>query len=824
MTTRFTRPHIDISELHVSGDYQGQGSGGSSTVRIRAEHGARLLNELNAALEAADATRVVDARLDPPTGGYIEVELRRGTPTDTMIRKRQELEPLAVRDTQNARTLALFVKDEARIALRAILDDYLNGELTERGNPPNKATVEPIEAFRRARLETLWTDDPAALPVDPQHQMWWAIWVDPKNEAALEDVCRRLDVRAANADRRLKFPEATVVPVLATRAAVELMMFATGIILELRRATDNPVFFTDDVRETQFEWSDDLAQRITWPGTDVPAVCLLDTGVNRGHSLIEPALAPGDLHTIQEGWGRDDHDDHGTAMAGLALHGDLTAPLSDTGARILTHRLESVKLLPPDGADPNEPGDYGAITQAAVSLPVIAAPERPRIYCMAVTNENVSGARPSLWSSAIDQAAAGKMPGDDDAAPRRLFILSAGNTHPVMQAAQWPGQDGFPAEDPCQAWNALTVGAYTDLDQIRGDGYEEWTPMSAVGGLSPHSRTSVGWMPGRSPFKPELVLEGGNRAVSPSGTDLVNLDSLSLLSTGRDVGARPLVPFAATSAASAQASRMAAQLSAAHPGYWPETIRALMVHSAEYTAPMLAEFDAQTQLRDRYALVRRYGYGVPNLDRAMASANDHLALIAQAAIQPFKLEGNRKFNECHYYTLPLPNDILEQLDNERVELKVTLSYFVEPNPGLSANVDPQRYQSYGLRFDLRRKGETLDNFRRRVNASERDDPRAAGPRHPDDARWLLGPDSISCGSLHSDRWAGPAVDLLGRDRLCIKPVGGWWRDRAKPEFVNRGSRYALILTLKAPRVDVDLYSAVQAIRVPVPAVPIQTEV
>lgn len=814
-------PHIDISELHSSGDYQGQGSGGSSAVRIRAEHGARLLREFDAALAAVDAAKVQDARLPASEGGYVEVELRRGTPSDTVRRVRQGFEPLAVKDEDNVRKLALFIRDDARVALRSILDDYLNGALTEGGNPPNKATVEPVETFRRARLETLWTDDLAALPADPHHQMWWAIWVAPGDEPQLDDVCRRLELRAANGDRRLKFPEATIVPVYATRAAIELMMFATGIIAELRRATDNPVFFTDDVRDTQHEWSDDLAQRIRWPGTDVPAVCLLDTGVNRGHALIEPALATGDLHAVDEEWGTDDHDDHGTAMAGIALHGDLTAALSDTAERVLTHRLESVKLLPPHAFDVNDPNDYGAITQSAISLPVIAAPERMRIYCMAVTNENVSGARPSIWSAAIDQAAVGKMPGDDDDAPRRLFVLSAGNTEAVLQTARWHGQNDYPAEDPCQAWNALTLGAYTDLDQVAGDGYDNWTPMAEVGGLSPHSRTSVGWMPSRSPFKPELVLEGGNRAVSPSGADILNLDSLALLTTGRDVATRPLVPFAATSAAAAQGARMAAQLTAQHPEYWPETIRALMVHSGEYTAPMLAEFDGK-QLRDRYDVVRRFGYGVPNLERAIASANDHLALVAQTEIQPYKLDGQRKFNECHYHTLPMPNDVLEGLDNEQVELKITLSYFIEPSPGFSANVDPQRYQSFGLRFDLRRKGETLVNFRRRVNASERDDPRAAGPNHPDDSRWLLGPDSIASGSLHCDRWKGPAVDLLGRDRLCIKPVGGWWRDRARAEFVNQSSRYALVVTLKAPRVDVDLYTSVQSVMLP--AQTIETEV
>jgi len=282
----------------------------------------------------------------------------------------------------------------------------------------------------------------------------------------------------------------------------------------------------------------------------------------------------------------------------------------------------------------------------------------------------------------------------------------------------------------------------------------------------------------------------------------------------------PLVPFQATSAAAAQAARMAAQLTAAHPNFWPETIRGLLIHSAEWTEPMLNAIDTAPTKKDRYESIRRFGYGVPNIDRANSSANNSLALFAQSEIQPFQLDGRRKFNECHYYNLPIPSRMLEALENTPLELKVTLSYFIDPNPGLSANVDPQRYQSHGLRFDLRRKRESLSHFKRRVNASEREDPRKGPASEPDDSRWVLGTQSISAGSLHCDVWRGPAIELLGRDVLCIKPVNGWWRQRAAKETVNKKTRYALVVTLKSPNVDIDLYTPITTfIETPV-AVPI----
>jgi hypothetical protein len=826
MASRFTLPHVDISAFVDAQPYSAASSFGSSAVRMRDEHGRRLQNELKEALAAADRARPIDARLEPASGSIIEVELRKGTAPDALDMKGNGIRAGAATESQAGRTtIALHVPDHARPVLQHIVDEYLAGPLTKAGNPPNKGKVEAIENIRAARIATLWTDV-RPVPADTRAQLWWALWCYRDKEPAIEDICARLEVRAASQDRRLYFHEVVIVPVLADRVTIELMMFATDAIAELRIADDSPTFFTDEVRGDERAWVEDLAERVIWPGNEAPVVCVLDTGINRGHALIEPALAIGDSYAINADWGVDDHDvqGHGTAMAGLALHGDLTAALADTEERVLSHRLESVKILPPAGFDRTEPQSYGILTQAGLVLPEIDAAERKRVYCLAVTNDNVSGATASSWSAAIDQGAAGCMIADEveEERPRRLVVVSAGNVPAETTFALVEPQDHYPIEDPAQAWNALTIGGYTDLIAVRDDGYADWRPIVAAGEVSPHSRTSVTWPQGIAPFKPELVFEAGNRAVDPGQTEVLTMGSLSLLTTGHDA-AFPLVPFEATSAAAAQGARMAARLMAANPEFWPETIRALMVHSAEWTRPMLAAIDATPGKRERYELIRRFGYGVPDFDRANASAKNHLAMIAQSEIQPFQLQGNRRFNECHYYKLPIPGGMLEQLENEPVELKVTLSYFIDPNPGLSANVDPQRYQSYGLRFDLQRPRETLKRFKVRVNASEREDPRRPGTAAPADARWVLGQDSVSAGSLHCDVWRGPAIELLGRNMMCVKPVNGWWRDRASRDVCNRLTRYALVVSLKTGNVELDIHTPISVAAAAVP-IEVETEV
>ena len=132
-------------------------------------------------------------------------------------------------------------------------------------------------------------------------------------EHELEELIERLGARTGDREHRLYFPEHAVVPVLADRATIELMLFARLSIVELRRASDSPTFFLDELdREEQTAVAEELAERTEWPGIEVPAVCLLDTGVNRAHVLIEPTLAVADMAAVDSAWGTaDTGDGHG---------------------------------------------------------------------------------------------------------------------------------------------------------------------------------------------------------------------------------------------------------------------------------------------------------------------------------------------------------------------------------------------------------------------------------------------------------------------------------------------------------------------------------
>ena len=810
MASPYDLPHIDLSRRLQAAPFTSAASNqiGAGTPRSREEHGEKLRGELAASYRAFDAARREDPRLDPPQGTFLEVELKRGSRVEVVERKKVGIQPGAARlESNENRIVGLYVADESREIFADILREYQQGELTPGGKPQRKDFVEPIESIRAARLDTFWTDDPSRLP-PPGRQMWWEVWCVPAFEDELEQLIARLGARTGDREQRLYFPEHVVLAVLADRATIELMLFARLSIVELRRANDSPAFFLDDIdRDEQRDVCEELSERTEWPGMDVPAVCLLDTGVNRAHILIEPTLAEADMAAVKAEWGvADSPHGHGTGMAGLALFGDLAPHLAGVDVPSLSHRLESVKILPPDGFDPTEERLYGAYTKQAVALPETERPDRRRVFCLAVTNEDRTGKRPTTWSAAIDQEAAG-VTEVGERVPPRLFVVSAGNAPNEIAMERIADPDMLEIEDPAQAWNAITVGGYTDLINIQEPEFKDYSPYARAGDMSPYTRTSTQWLQGKAPFKPDIVMEAGNRVVSPARTDTYDADSLALLSTGPNTDQHPLVSFRATSAATAQAARLAARLTAEFPHYWPETIRALMIHGAEWTPFMKDALTGAGTKSAAYLLLRRYGHGVPTFERAAASARNHLAMISEAEIQPYSRSG-KGMKECHFYSLPWPRAALESLGEQDVTLKITLSYFVEPNPGSSAAFDPYRYQSFGLRFDLKRRSETTANFAKRLNKQAWEQPKDRPSTDPDGDRWLFGTQSMSAGSLHSDEWTGPAVNLLSRNIICIKPVGGWWRDRAKADVRGRKARYSLVFSLRSQDSEIDLYTPI----------------
>jgi hypothetical protein len=149
-----------------------------------------------------------------------------------------------------------------------------------------------------------------------------------------------------------------------------------------------------------------------------------------------------------------------------------------------------------------------------------------------------------------------------------------------------------------------------------------------------------------------------------------------------------------------------------------------------------------------------------------------------------------------------------------VQLRMTLSYFIEPNPGRRGWTKRHRYASHGLRFDVKSPTESIAEFRKRLNqrALDEDENR---PSTGDSEGWFLGERARSKGSIHSDIWTGTAADLAERGVIGVYPVSGWWKDQPRRDRSALGARYALVVSIETEAEDTDIWTPVaQEIGVP----------
>ena len=804
--------HIQIEGTAIASQYLPRG-GGSGLFRCpprdRTVHAQQLRQDLQDVEAAAAALH--SHQLE---GSYsVAVEFRSDPDFELMLdsleNRPKGIEIASVRKENGTSVATVHVPPgEISFFLRRI-DKYASLEAPS-GKPKHANLVNSISSMKLAVVRSFWTDEPTLYPQDGQ-AIWWEVWLRcPRGTAGAPIIAafRQESAQAIQLDSRVvRFEERAVLLAWCAPQDWANLPNLMDSLAEFRKAKEPAGPYVSMTPADQAAFVQDLLSRVTPPPGEAPAVCVLDTGVDWGHPLLTAGMDQAAALTVDPNWLPNDHDGHGTEVAGLCLYGCLTKLLPSTTPVALAHCLESVKILPPRGV--NDPKNYGAITQEAVARAETAFPNRNRSVCLAVTADDRDQGYPTLWSAAIDQYCSGEL--DDK---RRLMFVCAGNVRNLMEADsgyQYPNTNRAEGiQDPAQSWNAITVGGYTDRVNIRDADRQGSNPIAPKGRLCPTSRTSMLW-DHKWPIKPDIVMEGGNWAIDGLGR-IDAEDDLSLLTTAMPTSGRLLTTFGDTSAATALAARMGAIIQSSYPGFWAETVRGLMVHSAEWTPEMLDEFPRASR-EDR---LRCYGWGVPQLEKAIWSAENVVTLIYEGQLQPYdKTGGGVKTKDMHIHALPWPADVLQQFPSETVRMHVTLSYFIEPSPGRQGWTRKHRYASHGLRFDVRRPTESLDEFRNRlsreVQTQDQENGQAEEPGpapQSDNQPWELGRNLRVRGSIHSDWWEGSASALVECGHIGVFPVTGWWRERHHLGRWNRAARYSLIVTLETPRTDIDLYAAI----------------
>ncbi len=775
--------------------------------RDRVPHASNLIRDIEDAEEQAKVASANKKSEDRPRGTVLDFESDPGFKLQlgSLEYRSNGIELRNSRTADNVMHAAVFVPQGKIGYFVGKFVAYCNEDNKQTGKPKNQRLVESIGRIQLAALESFWTDI-AGFPYERDKPIWWEVWLlDP---TTAHDVSAEFRRKAQSAGievgpREIRFPERIVLLAHGTVEQIIAIENLFDILAELRLAKTLPGEFLKLSVRDQAEQIKEARSRVQPPPDGAASVCHLDTGVNRAHPLIECALSEEHVLAVDPNWSSADRNGHGTEMAGIALYGCLTTILGGSAQIVLRHRLESVKILPDDGA--HDPDLYGEVTSQAVSRAEIAAPERvQRVFCLTVTADGRDEGFPSSWSAALDQICAAHVQGNAHA---HLFVVSAGNV-PLELRHDYPARNHLEGvEDPAQSWNALTVGAYTEQASIHQFEYDGWLPIAPAGRLSPASRTSLPWEDKAWPLKPDVVMEGGNNAIDPATQRADYVDDLSLLTTRVSPAGALVTTTADTSAAAALVARQAAIVWANYSDLWPESVRGLLVHSARWTDAMRQEFpDSHRQER-----LRCYGYGVPDLQRALWSLSSAATLVVEESLQPFDKEGsNVKTKDMHLHRLPWPTDVLQDLGDAEVEMRVTLSYFIEPSPGRRGWTRKHGYSSHGLRFEVKRPLENVGDFRKRINKAARDDEEDGVEHGSDDRKWEVGHRLRGKGSVHSDKWIGTAAGLANCGVLAVFPVGGWWKERRHLGRWDHQTRYSLIVTIETQKADVDLYTPIVA--------------
>ncbi|MFP5260971.1 MAG: S8 family peptidase [Blastocatellia bacterium] len=378
---------------------------------------------------------------------------------------------------------------------------------------------------------------------------------------------------------------------------------------------------------------------------DVAGVLIIDSGVMQQHPLIGPALNdaqvfPDSLRERIRG-GAEDGDQssggHGTAVAGIAAYNDVGECMANRVFRA-SARLFSARVTDDNNEyDENEllehqleeAIEYFLNNYPSVKVINISLGDSKLIYS--------DGDYQFRFAAAIDDLAYRHREREV------VFVVSAGNQFPNLISDE-EMVENYPSYllsnksriiDPATSAIALTVGGLSygagrDLQQLHEIGVERLV-AGERGWPSPFTRTGFGV---DGSIKPEVVDFAGDMRFERGRVIAENPAYAGLPTTAKDFGppaGRLFRVVAGTSFAAPRIANLAARLFKEFPLASSNLIRALIAGSAKIPQSRPRYFSGK-QLWDEDVL-RVYGYGQPDFERARWSDANEVLLLTDSAIE-----------------------------------------------------------------------------------------------------------------------------------------------------------------------------------------------
>jgi len=453
---------------------------------------------------------------------------------------------------------------------------------------------------------------------------------------------------------------------------------------------------------------------------DAVGVLVVDSGVAALHPLITPVLGDAQnfpAFTPPSPHGPNDEHGHGTAVAAIAIYGDIVECLRSKTFK--PHgRLFSARVL-----DKNAEYDQDTLleTQLSSALEYFLR-EYPTIRVVNLSfcsfESILSVAKYQLRLAAVLDELAHRFRDREV-----VFVVPTGNLSKPGSSEIQQFQAEYPhhlfrtdsrLKDPASSALALTVGGIC-VGEIDTSRYGDPLCILISGGRgNPSSFTRTG--PGlNNSVKPELVAYAGDWLID---SGLVR-DAGVVSAIAQHVNSGLFGNFTGTSFAAPLVTNVVAQIAAEYPHYSSNLLRALTVHSTQLPSTRPSAFEKIERHEPQSLHV--YGYGVPDARRAIRAAANDAWLIA---------ESNIDIDTFQVFEVPeIPESFVDQ-PGERC-LSVTLAF--DP-PTRASRADS--YLGVTMEFVLWRNIdlEDLCNMYRRWDRDECDELEDGVPPNIGDAK------------------------------------------------------------------------------------------
>ena len=444
-----------------------------------------------------------------------------------------------------------------------------------------------------------------------------------------------------------------------------------------------------------------------------PVAALLDGAPLQLHDILSDWLLVDDVFDLTPLYQPGERK-HGTSMASLIIHGDL----SSAEITPLKHKLYCIPIMQPDPGHRNRiehmPDDvfFEDRIQIAVRRMLegnnAIAPQAPHVKIINISIGDPDRPfihTPSPWARLLDWlswkyrvlfcVSAGNMVDNVDMGMSHANFSALSNKEKLIASIGSASKTLSSRRilSPAESINAITVGSlHADSSGDYPDGHRiDLMPDTSL--FSPATRFGHGF---RRSIKPELLLPGGRQLYKTpytNGASEYEIDR-SLVKPGQQVaydssaqGERSNRVFTrGTSNATALATRgairlyeMLDELRKQEGEDLPESlvsvlIKALLVHGARQPdnakEHIIASLKNERNSRQFKEVIARYiGYGAADIDRVLTCTEQRATVLGCGEIRE---------NEVHEYAFPLPIGLSKQKIWRR--LVITLAWFTPINP------------------------------------------------------------------------------------------------------------------------------------------------